>query len=116
MLLNQYVDFNKIHAVWIGSTANEEVMHQTGNFKFIINQIEAKNPIISQGPWMSAYKLYADAVKFTYLHQVEELECIEDTCFNSLKPLGSGNKGLPYDLINPSEPCLLTMSNLPLMI
>ena len=53
--------------------ADEEVVHRSRVFKFIVNQIEAKNPIVSQGPWMSAYECYADAVEFAYPHRVEEL-------------------------------------------
>ena len=48
--------------------------------------------------------------------ELKNWNVIEDTCFDSSKPLGLGNKGLSYDLINPSKPHLLTMSDLPLMI
>jgi len=47
--------------------------------------------------------------------ELKNWSIIENTCFNSSKQLDLENKGLSYDLINHSKPCLLTMSNLPLM-
>jgi len=45
ILVNQYVDFNKLHAIQGGQAVDEEVVHESGKFKFVFNQIESKATI-----------------------------------------------------------------------
>ena len=42
ILHNQYIDFGKIFAVWSGDVADQQVIHETDHFKFVVNQVESK--------------------------------------------------------------------------
>ncbi len=68
VLVNQYVDFSKLYAIQGGRAADEEVIHESGKFKFVFNQIEAKGSIFDQGGWVSAFESYANAVAYAYPH------------------------------------------------
>ncbi len=68
ILLNQYVDFGKIFAIWSGDIADEQTIHATDHFKFIINQIESKGPVATEPAWTTAFGSYSKAVIFTYPH------------------------------------------------
>ena len=74
VLLNQYVDLNKIYSIQEGHTIDEETVHKSGQFKFVFNQAELKWPIYDQGGWSSAFECYADTVTFAYSHQVTKLQ------------------------------------------
>ena len=73
VLLNQYVDLGKIHAVRSGDVADEETVHETDHFKFVVNQIESREPIASEGAWIAAFDTYAHAVVYAYPHRKREL-------------------------------------------
>ena len=74
VLLNQYVDLNKIYSIQEGHTIDEETIHKSSQFKFVFNQAESKWPIYDRGGWSSAFECYADAVTFAYSHQVTKLQ------------------------------------------
>src|SRR6266436_8704142 len=77
ILLNQYVNLNKIYSIQEGHTIDEETIHKSGQFKFVFNQAESKWPIYDWGGWSSAFECYADAVTFTYSHRVTELQAYQ---------------------------------------
>ncbi len=73
VLLNQYVDFRKIHAVWSGGAPDEATVHAMQHFKFVVNQIESKGPMVSESAWTAAFNSYSKAVVYVYLHRSREL-------------------------------------------
>ena len=75
VLLNQYIDLNKVHAIWHAEVPNEEIVYSGGCFKFLFNRIQGRDSIKSQGAWLAAFEYYRDAVTFTYPHQATELIC-----------------------------------------
>src|SRR6266436_2239082 len=74
ILNNRYVDFNKLYSIQGGWAADEETIHESGRFKFVFNQIEAKGSIYDQGGWISTFDSYSDAVLFVYPHCDTELQ------------------------------------------
>ena len=78
ILLNQFIDFGKIHAVRSGDVADEETVHKTDHFKFVINQIKSRGPTTTEGAWMGVFNAYARAVKYTYPHRNHELSNYQD--------------------------------------
>jgi len=73
VLLNQYVDLNKVHAIRRAEVPDEEVVYSGGRFKFLFNGIQGRDLIKTQGAWIAAFEYYSDAVSFVYPHRVTEL-------------------------------------------
>ncbi len=74
VLIDQYINLNKLYAIQSGQAKDEETIHKSGQFKFIFNQIQSKVTIYDQGAWGRAFDIYADALTFTYPHQEGELQ------------------------------------------
>ena len=68
VLVDQYVDLNKLYAIQGKQAKDEEVVHETRQFKFIFNQIQSKQTIYDHGAWGTAFDSYADALIFAYPH------------------------------------------------
>ena len=73
VLLNQYIDLNKVHAIWCAEVPDEEIVYSGGRFKFLFNGIQGQDSIKSQGAWLAAFEYYSDAVTFAYPHRATEL-------------------------------------------
>ena len=104
IIFNQYINFSKIHAIRIGNTADEEVVHQSGVFKFVVNQIEAKKTL-SQPKDHGCQHMNAMQMQLSLHTHIEpkSLEGTANTCSNSLTPLASGDKGMSFNLTKHSE-------------
>jgi len=74
VLNNGYIDFNKLYVIQGGWAADEKTIHESGKFKFVFNQIEAKGTIYDQGGWVSTFDSYANTVLFVYPHCETELQ------------------------------------------
>ena len=68
ILVDQYIDLNKLYAIQGKEAKDEETVHESRQFKFIFNQIQAKFSINDQGAWGNAFNSYTDALIFAYPH------------------------------------------------